>query len=209
MVSNHWIIHGYNANFRTTSYSVCVLPIKVEAILRICILSQDIRSWPTEGHNWICSSASWIGSYIFQGFYKYEFLKSSLLSQASIGWSWVWQGLYDDGPSGLQNTWTLPRLHGLDNYSLGINLNWHGHKSGLDKISCSINFAHFSGVKNHFLFSYISHMSWFYILELFSVPKNTLFVSCFRAAYRHLAPRSVVLWAVSPQVSSGRLMHHW
>ena len=82
-------------------------------------------------------------------------------------------------------------------------------KSGLDKISCSINFAHFSGFKNHFLFSYISYMSWFYILELFSVPKNTLFVSCFRAAYRHLAPRSVVLWAVSPQASSGRLMHHW
>ena len=89
-------------------------------------------------------------------------------------------------------TWTLPRLHGLDNYSLGMNLNWHGHKSGLDKISCSINFAHCSGVKNHFLFSYISHMSWFHILELFSVPKNTLFVSCFRAVYRPLVPRSVV-----------------
>ena len=106
-------------------------------------------------------------------------------------------------------TWTLPWLHGLDNYSLGMNLNWHGHKSGLDKISCSINFAHFSGVKNHFLFSYISHMSWFYILELFSVPKNTLFVSCFRAAYRHLAPRSVVLWAVSPLAGSGLPMHYW
>ena len=87
--------------------------------------------------------------------------------------------------------WTLPRLHGLDNYSLGMNLNWHGHKSGLDKVSCSINLAHFSGVKNHFLFSYISYMSRFYILELFSVPKNTLFVSCFRAVYRPLVPRSV------------------
>ena len=31
----------------------------------------------------------------------------------------------------------------------------------------------------------------FYIPELFSVPKNTFFVSCFRAAYRHLVPRSV------------------
>ena len=101
--------------------------------------------------------------------------------------------------------WTLPWLHGLDNYSLGMNLNWHGHKSGLDKISCSINFAHFSGVKNHFLFSYISYMSWFYILELFSVPKNTLFVSCFRAAYRHLVPRSVVYEQCRPRPAAAVL----
>ena len=72
-------------------------------------------------------------------------------------------------------TWTLPRLHGLDNYSLGMNLNWHGHKSGLDKISCSINFAHFSGVKNHFLFPYISHMSSFlYPWTVFRAKKHLL-----------------------------------
>ena len=88
-------------------------------------------------------------------------------------------------------TWTLPWLHGLDNYSLGMNLNWHGHKSGLDKISCSINFAHCSGVKNHFYFPTFHTWVVFYIPELFSVPKNTFFVSCFRAAYRHLVPRSV------------------
>ena len=97
-------------------------------------------------------------------------------------------------------TWTLPRLHGLDNYSLGMNLNWHGHKSGLDKISCSINFAHFLGVKNHFLFSYISHMSWFYILELFFVPKNTLFVSCFRAVCRPLVPKSLIMSSAAPSL---------
>ena len=136
-------------------------------------------------------------------------LKSSLFSQAPISWSWVWQGLYDDGPSGLQNTWTLPRLHGLDNYSLGMNLNWHGHKIRLGQNQLLNQFCTLFRRQKSFLFSYISHMSWFYILELFSVPKNNLFVSCFRAAYRHLAPRSVVLWAVSPQASSGRLMHHW
>ena len=98
-------------------------------------------------------------------------------------------------------TWTLPRLHGLDNYSLGMNLNWHGHKSGLDKISCSINFAHFSGVKNHFLFSYISHMSWFYILELFSVPQKHLTCELFSSS---LPPSSTQKCCFVGSVASGQ-----
>ena len=98
-------------------------------------------------------------------------------------------------------TWTLPRLHGLDNYSLGMNLNWHGHKSGLDKISCSINFAHFSGVKNHFLFSYISHMIWFYILELFSVPKKHLICELFSSS---LPPSSTQKCCFMGSVASGQ-----
>jgi hypothetical protein len=77
------------------------------------------------------------------------------------------------------------------------------------KSAAQLTLNTFQASKILFLFSYISYMSWFYILELFSVPKNTLFVSCFRAAYRHLAPRSVVLWAVSPQASSGHPMHYW
>ena len=88
-------------------------------------------------------------------------------------------------------TWTLPRLHGLDNYSLGMNLNWHGHKSGLDKISCSINFAHFSGVKIIFYFpTFHTWVVFFISLNCFRA-KNTFFVSCFQAAYRHRVPRSV------------------
>ena len=136
-------------------------------------------------------------------------LKSSLLSQASIGWSWVWQGLYDDGPSGLQNTWTLPRLHGLDNYSLGMNLNWHGHKSGLDKISCSINFAHCPGVKNHFSFPYISHMSSFlYPWTVFRAKKHLL-CELFSSSLPPSSTQKCLSWAVSPQASSGCFMYHW
>ena len=57
-------------------------------------------------------------------------------------------------------------------------------------MSCTINFVHFLGVKNHLLFPHILHMICFYIPELFPVPKNILFVSCFQAVCRPLAPRS-------------------
>ena len=42
------------------------------------------------------------------------------------------------------------------------------------------------------IFCFPTFHTWivFYIPELFSVPKNTLFVSCFRAVYRPLVPRS-------------------
>ena len=106
-------------------------------------------------------------------------------------------------------TWTLPWLHGLDNYSLGMNLNWHGHKSGLDKISCSINFAHFSGVKNHFLFPYISHMSSFlYPWTVFRAKKHLL-CELFSSSLPPSSTQKCLSWAVSPQASSGRSMHHW
>ena len=76
-------------------------------------------------------------------------LKSSLFSQAPSQLKLSLAGLIRRSPKWLTNIYELCLV---DNYSLGINLNWHGHKSGLDKISCSINFAHFSGVKNHLLF---------------------------------------------------------
>ena len=86
-------------------------------------------------------------------------------------------------------TQTLSGLHGLiDTYSLGIN--WDGHRSGLDNTSRTINFIHFSGVKNHLLFPHILHMICFYIPELFPVPKYILFVSRFQVVCRPLAPRS-------------------
>ena len=102
-------------------------------------------------------------------------------------------------------TWTLPRLHGLDNYSLGMNLNWYGHKSGLDKISCSINFAHFSGVKNHFLSPYISHMSSFlYPWTVFRAKKHLL-CELFSSSLPPSSTQKCLSWAVSPQASSGCL----
>ena len=60
----------------------------------------------------------------------------------------------------------------------------------LDDMSCTINFVHCLGVKNHLLFSHILHMICFYIPELFPVPKYILFVSCFQVVCRPLVPRS-------------------
>ena len=57
-------------------------------------------------------------------------------------------------------------------------------------MSCTINFVHFLGVKNHLLFPHILHMICFYIPELFPVPKYILFVSCFQVVCRPLVPRS-------------------
>ena len=104
-------------------------------------------------------------------------------------------------------TWTLSWLHGIDGYSLGIN--WHGHKSGLDKMSCSINFAHFSGVKNHlFVSPHSTHELSFISLNFFPYQKVS-FCELFSSRLPPSSTQKCWLWAVSPQASSGCFMHHW
>lgn len=111
----------------------------------------------------------------FSRILQVRILKSSLFSQASIGWSWVWQGLYDDGPSGLQNTWTLPRLHGLDNYSLGMNLNWHGHKIRLGQNQLlNQPWTLFQASKIIFIFPHFTHMLVLYPWIVFRAKKQLI-----------------------------------
>ena len=135
-------------------------------------------------------------------------LKSSLFSQAPVSWSWVWQDLCDDSPSGLQIYMNLVlTARTRRQYSLGIN--WNGHKSGLDKMSCSINFAHFSGVKNHLLFPHISHMSCFLYPWTFLRAKKYLFCELFSSSLPPSSAQKWWSWAVSPQASSDCFMHYW
>ena len=105
-------------------------------------------------------------------------------------------------------TQTLSGLHGLiDTYSLGIN--WNGHRSGLDKMSCSINFVHFSGVKNHLLSPHILHMNCF--LYPWTSPRAKKYLICELLSSR-LPPSGAQkrwLWAVPPQASSDCFMHYW
>ena len=54
----------------------------------------------------------------------------------------------------------------------------------------SINFAHFSGVKNHLLSPHILHMNCFLYPWTFLRAKKYLLVSCFQAGCRPLAPGS-------------------
>ena len=135
-------------------------------------------------------------------------LKSSLFSQAPISWSWVWQGLCYDSPNGFQIymnlVWTARTRR---QYSLGIN--WNGHKSGLDRMSCSINFAHFSGVKNHlFVSPHFTHELFFISLNLFPYQKVS-FCELFSSRLPPSSAQKWWSWAVSPQASSDCFMHYW
>ena len=98
-------------------------------------------------------------------------------------------------------TWTLPRLHGLDNYSLGMNLNWHGHKIRLGQNQLLNQLWTLFRRQKSFLFSYISHMSRFYILELFSVPQKHLTCELFSSS---LPPSSTQKCCFMGSVASGQ-----
>ena len=72
-------------------------------------------------------------------------------------------------------TWTLPRLHGLDNYSLGMNLNWHGHKIRLGQNQLlNQPWTLFQASKIIFIFLHFTHELVLYPWIVFRAKKHLI-----------------------------------
>jgi hypothetical protein len=98
-------------------------------------------------------------------------------------------------------TWTLPWLHGLDNYSLGMNLNWHGHKIRLGQNQLLNQFCTlFRLQKSFFIFLHFIHELVLYPWIVFRVKKH-LICELFSSS---LSPSSTQKCCFMGSVASGR-----